>query len=153
MRKKVLTATIVALVSGVLLGLLGMLSACGVATEASIESITVSRQVSNEIPITNYRVNYKQTPEEWQALSTDDKAKLAKLGFEKVLEQVEADGTSNFNATGMTASGTDAEGNLMAPQSTMFLSREQGILLVYSGVDPENPNLPVAVTEIPVELP
>jgi hypothetical protein len=153
MHKKVLAAAVVALVSGVLFALFSLLGACSVATEASIESITTSKQLSNEVPITNYRVNYKQTPEEWQALSTEDKTKLAQLGFDKVLEQIAASGTSNFSITGMTASGTDAEGNLVEPQSTMFLNRDQGVLRVHSGMDAENPNLPAVVAEIPIELP
>jgi hypothetical protein len=153
MHRKVLAAVVAALVSSILLGMLGLLGACSPATEASIESIDDFPQLSNDVPITNYRVNYKQTPKEWQALSTEDQIKLAQLGFDKALEKIAADGTTNFNITGMTTSGTDADGNLIAPQSTMFLSHERGVLLVHSGVDAENPNLPVVVAEIPVELP
>jgi hypothetical protein len=148
MYKKALAALVAALVSGVLLGLLG---GCGVATEASIVDIQTFRQTSNQVEMTNYQVNFKQTPDEWIALSTKDKEKLTQLGFDKALEQIAADGTSSYNISGMTAAGTDADGGATKPQSAFFLNRERGLLLVHSGVDDQKQ--PVVVSEIPVELP
>jgi ABC-type glycerol-3-phosphate transport system substrate-binding protein len=147
MRRRILML-VVALAAGVLLGLLG---ACSAATKASIESITTTQQLSNEVAITNYSINYKQTPAEWQALSTEEKVKLAQLGFDQALEQIAADGTSNFNIMGMTAPGTDAEGNQIAAQSTLYLNHELGVLMIHNGVDVENKA--IIVTEVPVELP
>jgi acetylglutamate synthase len=146
MYRKALAVVVAALVSAVLLGLLG---ACGVSAEDSIESITTTQQTSEGIPITNYRVNYTQTPEEWQALSSEDKQKLAQLGFDKVLEQVAADATSTFTAVGVTADSDTADSEL-----AVFLNRDQSVLLVYGGVDNSaTPAQPILVTEIPVELP
>jgi hypothetical protein len=145
MYKKALAALVAALVSGVLLGLLG-----GCAADP-VNDIQTFRQTSNQVEMTNYQVNFKSTPDEWIALSTKDKEKYVQLGFDLALEQIAADGTSSYNISGMTAAGTDADGEATKPQSAFFLNRERGLLLVHNGVDDQNQ--PVVVSEIPVELP
>jgi hypothetical protein len=123
------------------------------APTSDIVEISASHQTVNDIiDMTNYQVVFKHTPEEWIALSDAERERLVKLGYDKVVEQIRADGVSNYNIYGTTAPVEDAEGNLTT-QRTFFLNIETSVLNICKGVEADNPKKPAVSAEVPVELP
>jgi hypothetical protein len=127
---------------------------CGGGSGGASDVVTIqtSRMMVNDsIEMTNYQAVFKQTPAEWNALSDADKEKLARIGFDQVLEQIAADGVSNYSIRGATSAGTDDAGNPTEPQQAFFLNTEESVLLIYTGTD--GSTKPEITAQVAVELP
>jgi hypothetical protein len=128
--------------------LLGVLSGCfGASAEESIKNISMTQQSTSNVTQDNYTVNLKCTTAEWIALTEDKKVELATLGYDKAVEQIVANASSNFNILGMTSSGEDG-----AKSDVVFmLNHETSRLAIYTGESTSNkPNL---LKEIEVKYP
>jgi hypothetical protein len=142
--KKLIAALLVALMSltmaAVLVGCDGGDSsdgAGGAKTSSDITSIQVFKQNAGGIDISNYQVVYKQTPDEWNALSDDAREKLVTEGYDQALAQIQMDQVSNYNITGNTALGADEKSQL-----TFMLDHENLSLLIF-GADGQTAELPL----------
>jgi hypothetical protein len=131
MKKKLIIALLTALMP---LSMMGLLVACdggdGAAAGGSEEpaEIQVFKQNSNGIEITNYQIVLKQSAEEWNALSAEEQGKIALSGYNDVQAKIAEDGVSNYNVTGQTAPGKDAEGAATPTQIAFILNHETGKL-------------------------
>jgi hypothetical protein len=147
--KKIFVALLAALVSLIMAGLV-----VGCTQEAvggsDIVDIQRFRQATSGLEMTNYQVVFKQTPDEWNALSSEDKEKLAKTGFDQAIEKMKADGVSNYNITAHTVPGPMPNG-IDKSQLAFFLNREESLLQIYS--DPDAEGMPRVVATVPVTLP
>jgi hypothetical protein len=164
MKKKVVAMLLTALLALGALGTLGSLVGCGdkgnggggggtesSLADESIVSINTHQMTGGEIYFTNYDVALKQTPTEWDALSPEDKREIAQIGYNRVVEQIEANDISNYNVQGMTAAGTNNAGEEVSRQPAFMLDLEGSVLKVY--LSAEGLNMPTVVDEISVELP
>ncbi|MDR3037170.1 MAG: hypothetical protein LBU31_02005 [Coriobacteriales bacterium] len=149
MRKKIGIALLAALVS---LVMAGMVIGCtqGAVSGSDVVEIQRFKQTTSGLEITNYQVVFKQTPEEWNALSSEDKEELAKVGFDQAIEKMKADGVSNYNITASTVLGPMPNG-IDNSQLAFFLDRENSLLQIYS--EPDAEGRPHIVAEVPVTLP
>lgn len=119
------------------LSLTAMLFGCSAETPADGQSmldeniidITQSEQTVNGAEQDNYTVNFKYTAEEWKALADEKKIEIATSGYEKAVEQIEANASSNFNVLGISKT---AEGETGATVFFM-LNHENSTISVYNG--------------------
>jgi hypothetical protein len=130
------------------ISVLGVLSGCfGPSAEESINNIAMSQQSTSNVTQDNYSVNFKQTTAEWIALSDDKKVELATLGYNKAVEQLEANSSSNFNIMGMTSKGEEGTKS----DVVFMLNHEKSTLSVFSGeYTGTKPNL---IREVEVKYP
>jgi nucleoside phosphorylase len=136
--KSTLFATLIALVMTAPAVLLTGCGGGGASSNAADDIVTIQtgRQLVNDtVEMTNYQVVFKQTPEEWDALSEADKERLALAGYDQACAQIVADEVSNFHILGMTSPGEDAEGNPTDSQQAFFLNLEEGTLLIKTGTE------------------
>jgi hypothetical protein len=112
-----------------------------------IVEIQVFEQTLNDtINMKNYQVILKTTTTEWNALSDEDRERLARAGYAKALEQIAADETSNYNILGKTSVDVEADEDSPRSQLAFFLNREEEALEIY--VDTENSGKPVVVATV-----
>jgi hypothetical protein len=93
MKKKFIAAVVAALVALSLMGLLVGCNGEGAAVSEEqaakdIVEVQVFKQNSSGVNISNYQVVYKQTPDEWNALSDSERQGLATAGYKEALEQI-----------------------------------------------------------------
>ncbi len=143
--KKAVRVLFAALLS---VSVLGILAGCGGASaEETIKSISMTQQKTSNVTQDNYSVNLTYTTTQWMELSDEKKAEVANLGYEKAVEKLEANSSSNFNILGMTSTGEDGSSS----QVIFMLNHETSKLAVYSGESTDGkPNL---VRELDVKYP
>jgi hypothetical protein len=110
----------------------------GISSDANDDIVTIKtgkQLVNDTIEMTNYQVVFKQTPEEWNALSDADKERLALAGYNRACEQIIANEISNFHVLGMSSPGEDAEGNSTDSQQAFYLNLEESALLIKTGTE------------------
>jgi hypothetical protein len=162
MKKRVVAVLLTALLALGMVGALGSLVGCGdkgnggggggsSLADESITSIDAHQMTGGEIHFTNYAVALKQTPTEWDALSPEDKREIVQAGYQRVVEQIEANEISNYNVQGMTAAGTNNAGEQVSRQLAFMLDLEASVVKVY--LSAEGLDMPTVVDEVPVELP
>jgi hypothetical protein len=133
-----LFAALLALTMATAVGLLTGCGGGGVSSDATDDIVTIQtgRQLVNDtVEMTNYQVVFKQTAEEWNALSEADKERLALAGYDQACKQIVTDEVSNFNIQGMTSPGEDTEGSQAEPQQAFFLNLEESALLIKTGTE------------------
>jgi hypothetical protein len=134
MKKNLIAVLIAALMS---LSLMGLLVACDggetAGTDAAAESaeIQVFKQNSNGVEISNYQIALKQTADEWNGLTEEEREKIATSGYNDALAKIEADGVSNYNIIGQTAVGSGADGASAEAQVGFMLDHEEEALQIY----------------------
>jgi hypothetical protein len=152
MRKHALAALLSALL---LLSATGLLVGCAkndeqTQTPSETVQIEAFKMTSGNVEFTNYVITLQQTPEEWNALSTQEQENLAQAGFASAVEQIRTNEASNYNIQGMTAT-TDSAGTRIDSQVAYRLDLENSALLLFSITD--DSGAPTTVAEIAVELP
>jgi hypothetical protein len=150
MRKNALAVVLSALL---LLSAVGLLVGCtqenGEEQESALTIETFKMTVGN-VEFTNYAVALKQTPEEWDALSAEERESIVRTAFDSVVEIIKTNEVSNYNIQGMTALTTDSTGAEIKPAMVFRLDRESdpSVLLIFSATDGSN-----TIGEVAVELP
>ena len=143
--KKTIRVVFAALLS---VSVLGVLSGCfGGPAEEDIKNISMTQQQTSNVTQDNYSVNFRYTTAEWVALSDDKKVELATFGYDKAVEQLVANASSNFNILGMTSADEAGLGS----EIVFMLNHEKSVIAVYSGESTSGkPNL---VKEVEVKYP
>jgi hypothetical protein len=157
LRKKTNTVPFTLLTAFILMSMLalaGLLVACGNSGDGTSDTKTSDLveiqpfpQEANGVAMTVYQPIFKQTPEEWNALSPEERERIAKMGFEQTLIQVETDAVSNYGILAKTSPGTDAADGQLA----FILDLEKAVLVIYT--DAEGSGIPTPVAEVAIELP
>jgi hypothetical protein len=167
---KVLSTLLTAFTLASLFALFGLLAACGggggggggvsESDTSNITEIRTFRQTEGGIAErTTYQAIFKQTPEEWNALSDEDRETLAQMGFEQIIEQIKTDEVSNYGIQGMTSPAAEAENASAGGQLAFMLYRDEGgetadvlqdVLLIYT--DADGTGNPVVATQVVVDL-
>jgi hypothetical protein len=151
MKKNALAVLLSALL---LLSVAGLLVGCaekdGEQASESALSIEAFKMTVGNVEFTNYVVALQQTPEEWDALSTEERESVVRAAFDNVVEVIKTSEISNYNIQGMTALTTDSAGETVEPVMAFRLDRESdpSVLQVFSttgGAD--------TIGEVAVELP
>jgi hypothetical protein len=152
MRKNVLVVVLSALL---LLSMAGVLAGCTQENEEeqnaeSTLNIEAFKMTVGSVEFTNYAVALQQTPEEWDALSAEEREAIVRTAFDGVVEVIKTNEISNYNIMGMTAASTDSAGATVEPVIAFRLDRESdpSVLQVFSttgGAD--------TIGEVAVELP
>jgi hypothetical protein len=138
MKNRIIAVLFIACMTASLFGLLvGCTGGGGGAAEepsTDIVEIQTFNQDSNGINITNYQVVFKQTADEWNALTDADRDKLAVAGFDAALAKIKEDSVSNYNIIGQTSPGKDDAGNATATQLA-FIYDSEAITVQVFGTD------------------
>lgn len=128
--KKLIVVLMVALMS---FALAGILAGCtgndgGEANKppAGVTGIQVFKQNAGGVDISNYQVDYKHTPDEWNALSDNAREKLVSDGYSYAKARIAEDKVGNYNITGNTALGVDETSQL-----AFILDHENSTLLIF----------------------
>jgi hypothetical protein len=160
MRKRTILALLVVLMT---LAMMGLLVGCGDHGGESggtggsgdtddIVAISTSSYAAagGLIEITNYKVVFKQDPDEWIALSDEKKEELVRRGYDQALTRIATDGVSNYSITGMTSPTKVEEGDPdpNTAQLAFMLSLEEGTLNICAGVDGTQP---IYTAHVPIE--
>jgi hypothetical protein len=160
MRKKAAIALLAVLM---MLAIMGLLVGCGDQggdntgggdDTGDIVSISTSSYAAGGglIEITNYRVVFRQDPDEWIAFSDAKREELVRMGYDRALAQIATDGVSNYSITGMTSPAKVAEGDPdpNTAQLAFILNHEEGTLNICAGVEGTQP---IYTAHVPIEPP